>query len=400
MAGALASMTEAALALGLRIADQDPLATARGNAYVATADQPSAIYYNPAGLAFLGGMQAQVGLYAVAPSTEFTSPTGERVETESRVSLVPQVYGSWAWEKARLAVGVGLYAPYGLAMEWPASAAFGGPVEGSMTYLTVNPVVAWRPHPAFSVGMGLTANMAEMELVQPAFTAFPGSQNSLEGDGTDVGFNAGLLWRPHVKHAFGVSYRSPTTVDFEGTSTTRGSLPGLDGTVSASARFPFPRHVVVGYSFRPTAKWNFEVNADWTEWDRLNTVTVVTPGAGIPMPFEWESSWFYEFGVTRRLGEHWRVSGGYIYSENSVPDATFTPAIPDSDRHIFSVGLGRDGVRWRWDVAYQVAWGPDRTVEGNTLAFPLVVAPAPALSADGRYTSLSHALTASLGIRF
>ena len=37
-------------ALGIRIADQDARATARGNAFTATADNPSAIYYNPAGI--------------------------------------------------------------------------------------------------------------------------------------------------------------------------------------------------------------------------------------------------------------------------------------------------------------------------------------------------------------
>src|SRR5436190_19037192 len=39
--------------LGIRIADQDARATARGNAFTATADNPSAIYYNPAGISFL-----------------------------------------------------------------------------------------------------------------------------------------------------------------------------------------------------------------------------------------------------------------------------------------------------------------------------------------------------------
>ena len=47
----LAALTPATThALGTRIADQDPTATSRGNAFAATADNPSAIYYNPAGI--------------------------------------------------------------------------------------------------------------------------------------------------------------------------------------------------------------------------------------------------------------------------------------------------------------------------------------------------------------
>src|SRR5688500_17253838 len=44
------SLPASAFALGIRIADQDARATARGNAFTATADNPSAIYYNPAGI--------------------------------------------------------------------------------------------------------------------------------------------------------------------------------------------------------------------------------------------------------------------------------------------------------------------------------------------------------------
>ena len=88
---------------------------------------------------------------------------------------------------------------------------------------------------------------------------------------------------------------------------------------------------------------------------------------------------------------------GYIFSENSVPNANFSPLVPDSDRHIFSLGVGRQQTRVSWDVAYQLGWGPSRNVAGNTLAFPL---PPPPTTANGRYTFLSHAITAAVGLRF
>ena len=37
-----------AFAEGIRLNDQDAFATGRGNAFAATADNPSALYYNPA----------------------------------------------------------------------------------------------------------------------------------------------------------------------------------------------------------------------------------------------------------------------------------------------------------------------------------------------------------------
>lgn len=390
----LGAVSTPAWALGIRIADQDPLATARGNAFAATADNPSAIYYNPAGLTQLEGHHLRIGAYAIALESEFTSPAGARFDTKSRVDFAPQFYYTFGMKDLPLAFGVGLYAPYGLAVEWPSNPNF-GPVYGKMTYLTLNPVVAWQMHPTVSVAAGLTLNYADVEIRQPAAFTLT-SVNRFKGEDIDAGFNLGLLWQPFKQHSVGVNYRSPTTQNFSGSATTTGTV-FFDGTGPASARIPFPRHVVFGYSFRPTPDWNFEFNADWTQWERLTTVNFVQPAGTFAVPFNWRSSWFYEFGATRRFEGGWRVSAGYIFSENSVPDANFSPLVPDSDRHIFSLGVGRQHMRVNWDVGYQLAWGPSRTVSGNGLAFPL---PANSTTANGRYTFLSHAVTAAVGVRF
>lgn len=50
---------------GFRLADQDAFATARGEAFVATADNASAIYYNPAGLTQLEGFNFRGGVYGI-----------------------------------------------------------------------------------------------------------------------------------------------------------------------------------------------------------------------------------------------------------------------------------------------------------------------------------------------
>src|SRR3990170_4038794 len=52
--------------LGFRIPNQDAEAIARGNAFVATADNPAAIYYNPAGITQLEGHTAQFGIHSLS----------------------------------------------------------------------------------------------------------------------------------------------------------------------------------------------------------------------------------------------------------------------------------------------------------------------------------------------
>jgi long-chain fatty acid transport protein len=163
-------------------------------------------------------------------------------------------------------------------------------------------------------------------------------------------------------------------------------VPGLDQREAASANLHFPQHLMVGYSFRPVPDWNFEFDADWTDWDSLNTATLKKSSGNVAIPFNWQSSWLYEFGVTKHFGD-WKVSAGYVYSENSVPDQSFTPLVPDTDRHILSAGFGRKWNNWDWFLAYQHTWSGKRTVETGTIA-------------DGTYKFEANALTLSLAYRF
>jgi long-chain fatty acid transport protein len=382
------------LGLGIRIADQDPVATARGNAFAATADNPSAIYYNPAGITQLEGNNASLSGYGITLKSTYDSPATTRdVSTDSEFQLVPHFYYTCSSSGLPLSFGVGMYAPYGLGLEWPDDTGFRTLAkEGRIIYLTFNPVVAWRILPTLSAGAGLTVNYAQTTLKRGIVV--PGDEFKFKGDDTDVGYNVGLLWQPHPQHSFGANYRNATTLDFDGNSHTRLIVPfSFEGSQSASARFHFPQNVVVGWSFRPTTNWNFEVNVDWTDWDSLDTVTLKQGTGDVTLPFNWRSSFFYEFGATRHFEHQLSISAGYIYSENTVPDSSFNPIVPDSDRHIFSVGIGQKYNQLRWDAAYQLAYGPARTVS-NSPPSPI------GESADGRYEFISHAFSLSVGYTF
>lgn len=377
-------------AVGFRLPNQDPEAIARGNAFVATADNPSAIYYNPAGITQLDGQNIRAGVYLVSGGYKYDSPTGMEAKANSDFQPVPEFYYVFSPKGSPLTFGLGVYAPYGLSIDWGQDTPFRTVAEkGTLTYLTINPVIAWKIHPTLSVAIGPTVNYSKASF-QQGIGLVPNDQFKLDGEGWSYGFNAGVRWQPHEKWAFGVNYRYVTEVDYKGTAET--SLPApFNGPTSASASIRFPQFVVAGVSFRPTKDWNLEFDIDWTDWNNVKEIAIKgTPLGDRIWPLNYRSSFMYEFGVTRKLGRGYFASIGYFFSENSSPDHDFNPIIPDSDLHLGSVGFGHKGKRWDWAAAYHFGYNPGREVK-NDVSFP---------QANGTYHVFNQAFNLSATFKF
>ena len=375
---------------GYRLPNQDPEAIARGNAFVATADNPSAIYYNPAGITQLEGHNLRAGVYFLLPGVSFQSPSGATDRTRSEINTVPQFYYVFAPQDFPLAFGLGVYCPYGLSAEWDQPNPFRTVAEkGSLTYVTINPVVAWKVDKTLSLAIGPTINYSQASF-ERGIGILPNDQFNVSGDGWAPGFNAGLRWEPLPMWAFGLNYRFATTVDYSGTSSSTPSPP-LPASRSSEASIRFPQFAVAGISFRPTEKWNIEFDLDWADWGYVKGITFTGTAFGNQaLPLNYRSSLMYEFGVTRKLPRGYFVSLGYFFSENSSPSKNFNPILEDSDLHLGGLGFGRKGKRWDWAVAYQFGYNPSREVS-NDQTSP---------QANGAYHIFNNALNVSATFKF
>ena len=185
-------------ALGVRIPNQDPAAIARGNAFAATADNPSAIYYNPAGITQLEGHNVQVGsLFYLNIYAEYQSPGGARTENEHEVTPIPQLHYVFSPKDSPFSFGLGVYAPFGLSMKWPNDAPFRNTgLEAKLTYITANPVAAVKLNRTLSLAIGPTFNYSDLDLRQ-GLGVRQGDDLQFKGDNIGYGFNVGLLWQPY-----------------------------------------------------------------------------------------------------------------------------------------------------------------------------------------------------------
>lgn len=378
-------------ASGTRVGFKDAFATARGNAFVATADNPSAIYYNPAGLTQLEGTQVSANLYSVSATSDYSGVAGTAT-MDNGAQNIPAIYLTYKPQGAPWAYGFGVYAPFGLSTDWPdASPLRTFALKNEQTYRTFNFSLAWQSTPEFSFGGSVTYNAVDTDLNRAIGIFGPADRFRFEGNGHAFGANLGMLWKPSPRHSFGLSYTHHTSVTLRGTSST---IP-LVARESASAEFVFPETVIAGWSYRPMPEWNLEVNLDWTNWNRFNTVTIVKGSGNSPLPFNWESGLFYEFGATRYFSRGLHVSAGYCFTENSTSDSTYTPAVPDSDKAFYSLGLGYSSADkgFTADLGWHHGAGGTRRVTGSLPALT-------GATADGTYKNSLNAFSLSLGLHF
>jgi long-chain fatty acid transport protein len=380
-------------ALGFRNPDQDARATGQGEAFVAQADDASAVYYNPGGLTQIQGTEITCGGMVDFPDSRLKG-TGSAGQMNT-MALLPHLYVStdFGMTNSPWRVGLGFNVPFGNQADYAKNGPFKYIItSASLAVFNIEPTVAYKFNDHLSLGAGLNVYEATTDLrqhVNLAALGAPDGQFHFYGDGLSFGATAGLMWKITPQHTVGVVYRSPFSVEFDGNASLNTVL-GLQAK-SAHSTISFPQSVSGGYAFRPTPKLKLEVDVEWTNWQPLHSVVVHAPGTsfdGTTIPFQWQDSFFYEFGVQYDIDSHWTVRGGYIYSENTVPNTTFSPTVPDYIRHVFSAGLGYAlSKRCNVDLVYQFSLSPDRTVNNGT-------------AADGTWESHGNAVAITSSVKF
>ena len=212
-----AASLEPAGAVGFRLPNQDPQGIARGNAFVATADNPSAIYYNPAGITQLEGHNIHAGLYFASTGVSYDGPLG-RADTDSSLQAVPQLHYVYSPKDSKFSFGLGAYVPYGLGINYGDNNVLSTLAqEAQLLYLSISPVLAYQVHETLSISAGLTFNYSDVYLKR---SLAPGGMGEFrfDGDGHAFGFVLGVLWQPCDQWSLGAAFRSPTEVTYEGKS--------------------------------------------------------------------------------------------------------------------------------------------------------------------------------------
>lgn len=362
LAATLSALTFTAqlLANATRLPSQDAWVVARGHAATASVDSSAAVWYNPAGLTHLQSDEIRLEPSILGIDESFDSAsTGRNVKEQSGTFFTPSAYAAHRFTDT-LVAGLGVLSPYGLSSDWPTNSGFAGLATfNEIKYVTAAATLAWKLEPGLSVGGSVEYSSARANLNRLTPLA-PGVVSSFGFKGNDRAFsgNVGVQWDIDANSSVGVLYQLPTTMKFSGTATLQGVL-STHGDASA---WRFADNLAVGYRYRFTSDWEAEIGVDWTFWNRTDTVHLNAGPLSTDLPLNWQRSTYYSIGLEHRLDANWRVAAGFSYSQNSVPDLSFNPSLPDTNRRLLDGGIERSFGHWQVQLFTEIGLKSNRTI--------------------------------------
>ena len=406
-----------AQASGFAIESQGARAMGFAGAYVAQASDPSAIFYNAAGIAFLKGKQLYVSGALAGLSTDFTGagpnpPAGTLESTSNGLSILPSFYYSQQVTDT-VVLGLGVTKPFATKASWTNPDEFTGRficVECSLSSWSINPTVAFHLADRFSIGAGLDVRFSKFDLSRRLIAdpnPFPEptdvAELTLASDTkTALGFNAGVLAMPTENFSIGLSYRHKVTVDHAAQADFVQILTGntvldqavavaLPGSQPATVSYTYPGSFAVGAALR-RGYWTLEADFQWMLWSKLDQVAIVyqnAPAFSTTLPLDWKDTWRGAIGLEYLIKNDWEARFGYGYDHSPTPTDTISPFIHDADRHTFGLGGSwkYEKLRIDFDMRY-VLFRNSSTLGISRYGY------------DGAYSSHSLQFGAGLGYRF
>lgn len=364
-------------ASGFAFTDQGGKAAGMAGAFTAQASDPSAIVYNPGGLALLekkksvsAGMAVTAfneSLYQGLPPGIGSGATGEQ---ETSPAIPPHAYATLPVGR-RMVAGVGLYSPFRMSTEWADSGAFVArhlATKSSIEAWDLAPTLGIQLSPSLGLGLGAIYRSSEVAVSR----RIPGE----EGTGLDIatldmktdmepgyGWTAGLLFK-RKRFSVGFSYRSAIATDYVGVGRltqvetgdpqydelVRSTLP-FGQELPLSSSLEYPDQASFGVAWNLSKSLLLEVDVNRTGWGNVQDLALLFPASSwldTAYQLDFQDAMSYRLGASWRLPTGPKLRFGYAFDETPQPDAAVGAFLPDSNRNIVSVGAGLDWL----DVAF------------------------------------------------
>lgn len=341
---------------------QEQSAKEAGRAFsgeAASADDPSTVYYNPAGMTELPGIQTSVGgslLFASAhqvnrgsnrtvPGLPVTVPVtgvGGGNPFDSTIP-VPSFYAT-GQVSDRLWLGLGVSAPFGLKLNY--DDGFFGRYDSTYTNLktyNIQPSAAFRVSDNLSIGGGVDVQYVKVTLANalPNLSPLqPDGMVRVHGTDWSVGWNIGALYKMgHTR--FGVHYRSHIDHDLSGqyqVSGLLGPLAGANRSLAATAPLHLPDIWTGSITTGVGTPMRVMFSANYYNWSRFRNITINTAAGSNVKELDYRDSYSFALGGEYDLSRKLTLRAGTMWDKTPTNRRLLTTRVPDGNRFWLSTG--------------------------------------------------------------
>jgi long-chain fatty acid transport protein len=391
-----------ARAEGFSLSEQTAGSLGMASAVSASITDPDAVWYNPAALTYMPGYQVSLTGTEYLGHVEFTPLTADNtVEAKPVRQFVPGMFATGRISD-RVGVGLGVNIPFGLGLEWPSDwlGRLNG-IQSSLLMLNINPVVAYKLLPNFSVAVGLDIIRGSIDITNGLPTS-PTDTVRVGAGAWGLGANVAALYRilPEQFHV-AASYRSRVKLAFSGRAHFEVAEPVFTTLLydqGASAELTLPDLITLGVMYRPHPSVRIGLDANVALWSTYDKVTVKfdnpnTPAAGLEP--------HYHDIVNVRVGVEWstptpglKLRAGFEYDPTPAPDSGLSPLLPDATALDLCLGVGYHLPQFGADLGYMHVFYQPATARKPS--DPTI----PPQSPEGTYRTSAHVIGLTLTGRF
>lgn len=341
---------------GFQINEHGTKALGMGGAFTALANDPSAIYFNPAGITQLFGTNIIGGTTLILPSSSFRGPSPATTEynLDSKLFYPIHLYATYQINE-KLFFGFGVGNNFGLGTKWDNNwIGKYMAVDTEIRTFVFNLVTSYQIIPEISIGFGYIISYGDVTIGR--------SQNlqpfkddayiELSGDGISLGFSAGVLFHATRALSIGLSYRSQLSFEFQGNAEPKiypSPLEALLPNGKISAPLTTPENITFGIALRPLKYFRLTADYQFVGWDSYDKLEIqfedfidsktndllVTSSER-----NYENTFIARVGAEYNYSKRLDLYAGFFYDKNPIKDEYLDPTLPDADRMGFSFGFG------------------------------------------------------------
>jgi long-chain fatty acid transport protein len=355
-----------------------------GGAWVAWADDPTAIYYNPGALdaiesQVLLGAELVIGPREYIPvAADGTRGPPQKATVTSPVPVIG-IAGRFSYdgEPSRFTLGLGAWNTFGGRISYPKTGMPALDVTQDLCF-EINAAAALHISDRLSIGGAFRLGLGffHIEATMNPFDA------NLSANGIGVGMTWGALFRPTDRVNIGVNWRSPMRIATKGSGTVIDSGGNMERPDIQHDQ-NWPQMVQLGAAIKASPKVRVAFQVDWAQWSQIDTIDVDFLAGPLPdqhYPEYWSDNWSLRLGGEYAVSQKLQLRAGGYYDTPAVPDRTAERQYSDSHKFGVSTGASVHAAGWRFDVAGDMIIPRTRTVPNNAaevMSFGALVNKAP-----------------------